>query len=294
MTTRSDTYLRKWGTMGVALLLAVIWLRAIPCLADSVSVTKVSFGGTPDYSYMSLSARPGATQAFLLMDVEDAAATVILFAGGDGWLNLNPLGFGSNLQANFVVRTRDLYTAHGIRVAIVDAPSDATSFLPAFRLTAEHAKDIQAVIAYLRHRFNDPVWLVGTSSGTVSETNVTSRLSGDNGPDGLVLTSSVLVAPGADVFATNLGAIKVPTLVVHHKLDACPATLFADVPTLLAQLTSVRDLHLVSFTGGGPPVGGECDAFHWHGYVGIEAQVTNTIADFILAHRSHGHGEHDH
>ena len=291
MTIRSDTCLRKWGTMGVALLFAVIWLGALPCRADSVSVTKVSFGGTPDYSYVSLSARLGATQAFLLMDVEDAAATVILFAGGDGRLNLNPLGFGGNLQANFLVRTRDLYTAHGIRVAIVDAPSDAVSF-PNFRLTAQHAQDIQAVIAYLRHRFHGPVWLVGTSSGTVSETNVASRLSGDDGPDGLVLTSSVLFAPEADVFATNLAAIKVPTLVVHHELDACPATLFSAVPALMAALTNARDLHLVSFTGG-TYVGNACDAFHYHGYLGIEAQVTNTIADFILDHRSHGHGKHD-
>lgn len=293
MTTRSDTYLRQRGTMGVALLLAGIWLGALPCRADSLPVTKVSFGGTPDYSYMSLSARPGATQAFLLMDVEDATATVILFAGGDGWLNLNPLGFGSNLQANFLVRTRDFYTAHGIRVAIVDAPSDAASF-PNFRLTAEHAQDIQAVIAYLHRRFDDPVWLVGTSNGTVSAANVASRLSGHDGPDGLVLTSSVLVAPGASVFQTNLAAITVPTLVVHHKLDACPATPFAYVPALMAGLTSASDLQLVSYTGGGPPVGSICDAFHWHGYLGIEAQVTNTIADFILAHRSHGHGGHDH
>ncbi len=293
MTTRNGTYLRKWGTIGVALLLTVIWLEALPCRADSLSVTKVSFGGTPDYSYMSLSARPGATQAFLLMDVEDAAATVILFAGGDGRLNLNPLGFGGNLQANFVVRTRDFYTVQGIRVAIVDAPSDAASFSN-FRLTAQHAQDIQAVIAYLRHRFHDPIWLVGTSNGTVSETNVASRLSGDGGPDGLVLTSSVLVAPGADVFATNLATIKVPTLVVHHELDGCPATPFAKVPTLMAALTSASDLHLVSFTGGGPPVGDICDAFHWHGYLGIEAQVTGTIADFILAHRTHGHDGHDH
>jgi hypothetical protein len=293
MTTRSDTYLRQWGTIGLALLFVGICLGAIPCRADSLPVTKVSFGGTPAYSYMSLSARPGATQAFLLMDVKDAAATVILFAGGDGRLNLNPLGFGGNLQANFVVRTRDFYTAHGIRVAIVDAPSDAVSF-PNFRLTAQHAQDIQAVIAYLRHRFHDPVWLVGTSSGTVSETNVASRLPGDDGPDGLVLTSSVLVAPGASVFDTNLAAITVPTLVVHHELDACPATLFVDVSALIAALTSASDLELVSFTGGGPPVGNICEAFHWHGYPGIEAQVTNTIADFILAHRRPGHGGHDH
>lgn len=293
MMTRSDTYLRQWGTMGVALLLAGIWLAAVPCRVDSLPVTKVSFGGTPHDSYMSLSARPGATQAFLLMDVEDAAATVILFAGGDGRLNLNPLGFGGNLQANFLIRTRDFYTAHGIRVAIVDAPSDAASF-PNFRLSEEHAQDIQTVISYLRHRFSDPVWLVGTSAGTLSGANVASRLSGYDGPDGLVLTSSVLDAPGGSVFETNLASITVPTLVVHHELDACPATLFANVPALMAALTRANHLQLVSFTGGGPPVGGICESFHWHGYIGIEAQVTNTIADFILAHRSHEHGGHDH
>jgi hypothetical protein len=227
------------------------------------------------------------------MDVKDAKATVILFAGGDGRLNLNPVGFGSNLQANFLVRTRDFYTAHGIRVAIVDAPSDAAIF-PNFRLTAEHAQDIQGVIGYLHRRFNDPVWVVGTSSGTVSAANAASRLFGHDGPDGLVLTSSVLKAAGMSVFDTHLAAITVPTLVVHHELDVCPSTLFADVPTLMAALTSASDLQLVSFTGGGPPVGGVCDAFHWHGYIGIEAQVTDAIADFILAHRRHGHGGHDH
>lgn len=293
MTTQKSKYLRKWSVMAVALLLVGIFLGELPCSADSIPVTKVSFGGTPDYYYMTLSARPGAIQAFLLMDVEDAVATVIVFAGGNGWLNLNPLGFGSNLQANFLVRTRDLYTAYGIRVVIVDPPTDVESF-DNFRLTPQHAQDIQAVIAYLRHRFHDQVWLVGTSNGTVSATNVASRLSGNDGPDGLVLTSTVVHAPLADVFSTNLAAIKVPTLVVHHEKDTCPATLFADVPPLLAKLTNVTDLHLVSFTGGGPPFGNDCDAFNWHGYIGIEAQVTDTIADFILTHRSHGHDKHDH
>jgi pimeloyl-ACP methyl ester carboxylesterase len=293
LTTRTDTFLRRWGTVGVALLLAGIWLGPLPCLANSLVLTEVSFGGTPHYSYVTLSVRPGATQTFLLMDVKDAKATVILFAGGDGRLNLNPLGFGSNLQANFLVRTRDFYAAHGIRVVIVDAPS-APAIWPNFRLTAEHAQDIQAVIGYLHRRFHDPVWLVGTSSGTVSAANAASRLSGNDGPNGLVLTSSVLDAEGMSVFGTHLAAITVPTLVVHHEQDACPATLFANVPALMAALTSASKLELVSFTGGGPAVGGDCDAFHWHGYIGIEAQVTDTIADFILAHRRNGHGGHDH
>jgi len=198
-------------------------------------LTEVSFGGTPHYSYVTLSARPAATQVLLLIDVKDEKAKVILFAGGDGRLNLNPLGFGSNLQANFLVRTRDFYTARGLRAAILDAPSGAAIF-PSLRLTAEHAQDIQGVIGYLHRRFHDPVWLVGTSSGTVSAANAASRLCGNEGPKGRVLTSSVLKAAGTSVFDTQLAAITVPTLVVHHKPDACPSTLFVDVPALMAAL----------------------------------------------------------
>ncbi len=291
--TKSSVGRLPWAAAIVTVVAGLAIYAGPPARADSPVVSKVSFGGIPHYAVVTLATRPGATQSFLLMEADDAKASVILFAGGNGVLGLNPLGLGTNLQGNFLVRTRDLYTAERIRIAIVDVPSDAGTF-PNFRLTAEHAQDMEAVISYLRHRYHDPVWLVGTSAGTVSVANVASRLSGSDSPDGIVLTASSLLGGGGTVFNSNLAAITVPTLVVHHELDACPVTLFADVPALMAALSGASDLQLLSYTGGGPPVGNVCDGFYWHGFIGIEAQVVDDIAGYIFAHHPHGHHGHDH
>jgi alpha-beta hydrolase superfamily lysophospholipase len=49
---------------------------------------------------------------------------------------------------------------------------------------------VRALIAALREDAPVPVWLVGTSMGTVSAANAAARLM-TGGPDGLVLTSTV-------------------------------------------------------------------------------------------------------
>ena len=82
-----------------------------------------------------------------------------------------------------------------------------------------------------------PVWLIGTSMGTVSAANGAARLTA-GGPDGLVLTSTV-TRQGRERIETvgdvRLDAIRVPTLVVHHKNDACRATPYADTPASAAR-----------------------------------------------------------
>jgi hypothetical protein len=58
--------------------------------------------------------RPGVTQAFLLLQPADRpVASVILFAGGHGRLNLTPgdIGWG---RGNFLVRTRRMFAEQGI------------------------------------------------------------------------------------------------------------------------------------------------------------------------------------
>ena len=58
----------------------------------------------------------------------------------------------------------------------------------------------------------------------------------------------------------------------------------SDVPAILRGLSNVADKRQVLVQGGGPPEGDPCGALHWHGYVGQEAQVVGTIADWIDAH----------
>jgi hypothetical protein len=276
-----------------ALPLVLAAALTAPAYAHGPSAERTPFGGIPGYWYVNVDTRPGVTQGFLLIEPRHYEASVILFVGDVGNLGLGPDGVAPFNQGNFLMRTRDLFAAQALRVAIIDAPSDRPDLFD-FRDTPEHAQDVAGVIAYLRHTSRTPVWLVGTSRGTVSVAYVASVLHGPAGPDGVVFTSSLLLPGGGDpssVFSADLGAITVPALVVHNQLDACFVTLFADVHLLVDALVNAQDLQLVPVTGGGPPSGDPCGAFHYHGYIGIEAKVAKIVGDYIHDHE-HGHGEH--
>jgi hypothetical protein len=117
----------------------------------------------------------------------------VLFAGGDGKLG----GFQPNgnpvLGGNFLVRSRSVLLSQGMTVAVVDAPSDRLEGrgLAGFRQSPQHMQDIAAVMRHLRAQARVPVWLVGTSLGTVSAVAAVIRIR-EEPPDGIVLTSSVV------------------------------------------------------------------------------------------------------
>jgi dienelactone hydrolase len=229
--------------------------------------------------------RPGVTQRFLLIKPPQATAAVILFAGGHGGLQISSdgrIGWGAG---NFVVRTRQQFAAHGLVVAVVDAPSDRQSppYLSGFRQKPEHVADIKAVIAWLREQTHVPVWLIGTSRGTQSAAYVATQLVADGGPDGLVLTSTILTDPkGRAVPEMPLGKLAIPVLVVHHKQDGCKFCQFRDISLLMDKLGAAPRKELIAVEGG-QDRGDPCEAKAYHGYNGIESQVVTRIADWILA-----------
>ena len=116
------------------------------------------------------------------------------------------------------MRSRALFAERGFLAAVVDAPSDRTADgLTGFRSTEAHARDIAGLIAFVKQRASVPVWLVGTSMGTVSAANAAARL--PQGVEGLVLTSSVTRASRREresLKDVNLKDIALPTLFVHN------------------------------------------------------------------------------
>lgn len=232
--------------------------------------------------------RPGVTQALLLLRPPGPGApvaTVVLFAGGDGDLALTAAGIGK-LQGNFLLRTRQRWAREGFLVAILDRPSDRTGGLWNFRTTAEHAADVRAAIAALRETARVPVWLVGTSMGSLSAANAAARLT-EGGPDGVVLTSSVTETSKLSYETTRhagLGDIRVPTLVVHHKDDACRASPYSGAEAIVRALRQAPAKELLAFEGGRPPISHPCEAKAAHGYLGIEATVVEAIGTWIRAH----------
>ena len=225
--------------------------------------------------------RAGVTTSVYWAATPGARATVLLFPGGEG--GFGRVEGGRATGRNFLVRSVPLFQARGLNVAVFGRPSDKPELDYADRVAEPHLADVERVLEDLRMRSAAPVWLVGTSRGTVSATAAAIRLQGRVA--GLVLSSSVVSPRRTGAVPTqDLAALRRPVLVVHHAQDACPICAPTDVPAILRGLSNVADKRQVLVQGGGPPEGDPCGALHWHGYVGQEAQVVGTIADWIDAH----------
>lgn len=254
-------------------------ILAVFLLSGSVNANAAEF--------VRLNTRSGVEQNFLLIKPAKPVASVILFAGGKGALNLSSflgsptINWGKN---NFLVRTKELFAEQGFLVAVVDAPSDQQSeagMLGGFRDSTEHATDIDHVISYLRKKADVPIWLVGTSRGTESATNV--AINSQQRPNGLVLTSSISKpnAKGTAVTRMALEKITIPTLVVANSDDHCRVTPPEGARKIAGMLINSRKVEVKLFSGGDTPRSKPCHALSYHGYLGIEDEVVRFISNFI-------------
>lgn len=235
---------------------------------------------------VQLNTRDNITQKFSLIENDNAIATLILFAGGKGALDLSFIdrkvvyGWGKN---NFLVRTRELFSQNQFNIAIIDAPSDMQTkngMYGGFRKSIEHKIDIDKVISYLKNKFSVPIWLVGTSRGTVSATNL--AINTDIGIDGLVLSSSITVEnkKGPSILNMNLERISVPVLIVAHKDDGCSITPSKNAIEIKKQLINSKNVEVKLFDGG-KKGNKPCKAKSFHGYFGIEKNVVEVISKYI-------------
>ncbi|WP_339939081.1 hypothetical protein [Undibacterium luofuense] len=78
-----------------------------------------------------------------------------------------------------------------------------------------------------------------------------------------------------------LDRIRVPVLVYHHEQDACPITQAHETDWILRKLTQAPVKRRLLVTGGANPTGDPCEALHWHGFIGMEAQAVQDIATWI-------------
>jgi pimeloyl-ACP methyl ester carboxylesterase len=227
---------------------------------------------------VKIDTRPGVTVAFWYMPRPGATATVVLLPGGSGSIGMK---HGKPTSRNFLVRSRDLFAGHDVSVAIVGRPSDKKDLDNDFRADPRHVADLRAVVAYLKKDSGLPVWLIGTSRGTISAAAAAIAFGADE-LAGVVLTSSITsYRIAAAVPRQPLDRIRIPVLVMHHEKDACPVCAPYEVKYILRGLTHAPVKKLVMVNGGGDPRGDPCEALHWHGYIGMEPQAVDTIMAWI-------------
>lgn len=227
-------------------------------------------------------------------DTAATSITLVLLAGGSGYLDLDEQGCPRALKGNSLVRSIPLFNAAGLGTALVDAPSDyhGEDGLGGFRSATAHAEDLGKIIADVRARTQGAVWLVGTSRGTISTVNAAARLSGDAAPNGIVLTSALTVGDSLakkqwvaqTVFDLPLEDIKLPLLVVGHAADKCIRSPADHMSKIAARTQGVRE-QIVTVNGGpgmpGAPSVTACEGRTPHGYIEQEAEVVAGIVRFI-------------
>lgn len=256
------------------ILLLLMALAATPPAAQEVDVGRGEV--------LRVATRDGVSVPIYAYWRDAAVASVVLFAGGaggygkiadDGW----PAG------GNFLIRTGKHWASAPFNVVMVGRPSDGIDLaLGNVRTGEAHAADNVAIFKAVKRQSQAPLWVVGTSMGTIS---ATAAAIGDREQliAGLVLTSSIVAykIPGA-VPKQALEKIRVPTLVLHHENDACWACRPDEVKNIASELKNAPVKKTIFVSGGAGASGSPCEAFHHHGFVGIEKEAVDLVTAWIV------------
>ena len=257
-----------------AALLAGVMAAAMPAAASAQEV-------------LSVPTRPGVTVRVLLVaPAGEPSATLLMFPGGFGNNHFPERDGRVVLGRNFLVRTARIFAARGLLVAVIDTPSDQPQGMDdAFRMSKTHVEDVTKVLEALEARNPAPIYLAGTSRGTLSAAFVAASLR-DPRVKGLVLTTSLGDSGrgrnrAVTVYDAPLKRITVPVLVVHHQKDGCWASPISAATGLPAALTGSAKVDFVEVAGGDPPRSEPCEALAAHGYLGRERDVVGVITDWV-------------
>ncbi|HZV66062.1 MAG TPA: alpha/beta hydrolase [Telluria sp.] len=246
-----------------------------------LALAAASLGACAQGQVFKVATRPEVTTGVFWQARDGATATVLLIPGGGG--GFGKVEDGKPSSPNFLVRGMQYFLANGFNVAIFGKPSDTADLDYPDRVSDQHMADLRAVLDFVKQQSAAPVWIVGTSRGTVSATAAAIRIQ-DPRIAGLVLTSSVVSYKkvGA-VPRQDLAAIRLPVLVVHNSRDACSVCNPAEVPAILSGLKNAAAKKLVMIDAGANPSGAACGALHWHGFIGAEKETVDVIGGWIRA-----------
>lgn len=257
-----------------------MFVNSMKCLLVSLVLWALAITGHAAGQVFRVPTRDGVVTTLFWEPAANPTATVLLFPGGAGGFGQVEGGLATG--GNFLVRSAPHFVAQGFNVAIFGRTSDLELGWTE-RTDTRHMTDISKVLDFVKEQSNLPVWIVGTSRGTVSATAAAIHL---QRPDiaGVVLTSSVVrfATPGA-VPRQNLQAIRRPVLVYHHAQDACKHCQASETPNIIKGLTQAPIKKLMVVNGGGNPTGDVCAGQHWHGFIGMEREAVEQIGGWIKA-----------
>ncbi len=221
----------------------------------------------------------GIRQRVLYAAPPHPLATIVMLPGGSGEVGLEPDG-GIRHDDNFVVRTRAAWVAAGYAVLIPDT-FDQTD-LRGLRSSPQYARIVDALVELARARSPAPVFLLGTSQGSIAAMNGAAHAR-PGALAGVVLTESVsrLGGSGETVFSAEPQDVRVPVLIVANRDDRCDVAPAEDAARIAASLTRADDVRVLAVAGGLYRSDRPCGSLTPHGYEGIERPVIDAICRWM-------------
>lgn len=236
---------------------------------------------------ITLKTRPGVTQSVLLWEPHGPTpnTVILLIPGGSGNISLAVKdGRAQAQRPHLFSNQREALLQEQFAVAVIDAPSDQEEMTQDFRMSAQHATDMQAAVHEIRTRFPKArLVLMGHSRGTVSVGHIAPKVS--NQINAIVLLSGLYQAGQASAHVSSGGpglskidlpALKVPILLVHHADDACP------IAPMAATADVSKRLPMITVTGGTTVDGGPlCGPGGGHWFAGMEKAVGQEVLNWL-------------
>lgn len=258
----------------------VIRLCGLMC-ALTVSLLLAWPAAAADGRMLRIPTRDGIETPTFWLKQDGAPATLVLMTGGAG--GIGPLdASGWPGSRNFLIRSGKLFAAHGFNIAMVARPTDRQDLDADFRIDPRHLEDLRKVLIALKRESDAPIWMVGTSRGTISAAAMAIAERDSGLLAGIVLTSSITNYRWLGAVPRQaLDRINIPVLVMHHEKDACNACRPYEVPLIQRGLKNAPFKKTIMVNGGSGATGDPCEPEHWHGFIGMEQEAVDTMAHWI-------------
>ena len=192
---------------------------------------------------VQIESRPGIQNRVLIYRPSHPIATVILFPDGNGRFDITHVFNDPYLgrSANVPLEIIEHLLRNGTIVVLMDAPADHRSMLGVngwhgptiFRLSRDHARDVGAIIEYLKRQDPLPIYLTGIRMGGFSAATAAIHLQHE--VTGLILVGGITQCPEQKtllqlcpegLLGMPLHEITVPTLILSGD-DTFPEPMLA-------------------------------------------------------------------
>ena len=257
-------------------LAAICCLSGAPVLGREIALHHSS---ADDGLVEDLPLQGGGLQRVLYSPARhDTKGIIVMFPGGTGEIDIEKSGHVKNAK-NFAVRSDDLWRERGYGIVLVDALEHQS--MRGQRSSTAYAVLTQRIIEFAHRQENVPVWVLGTSQGSIAAMNAVSH-AGGTPLAGLILTESVSILGGSHetVFDAHPEDVHVPSLVVANVDDRCKVAPPSTAQSI-AQAIRHAPTTVLTVSGGEQRSRDDCASLSPHGYYGIEEKVVDDIVDWM-------------